>query len=73
MYTNKSLYEEEYIRNRVLTTLLKKLSLEDYEVDQVLKGSENSMINSLVKLFAVCITWNFIRSGRLINYIFSFH
>ncbi|KAJ6217957.1 hypothetical protein RDWZM_009114 [Blomia tropicalis] len=55
MYTNKSLYEEEYIRNRVLTTLLKKLSLEDYEVDQVLKGSENSMINSLVKLFALSL------------------
>lgn len=48
--------QEECLRNRWLSSLLRKLSLDGYEVDAALEESEKKIINSLIKLFAVgCI------------------
>lgn len=51
----KSKYEEECIRNRWLGSLLKRLSLDNYDVEDSLDQSEKQVINSLIKLFALAL------------------
>lgn len=45
--------QEEIIRSRWLSTLLKKLSTDGYDVDTSLEDADKKVINSLIKLFAV--------------------
>lgn len=51
--TQKGQYEENYLRNRFAESLLKRLSLDGYDIDNALTSAEKSIVNSLLKLFAV--------------------
>ncbi|KAH9425122.1 chromosome transmission fidelity 4 [Dermatophagoides pteronyssinus] len=51
----KSKHEEECIRNRWLCSLLKRLSLDNYDVEDSLDQAEKQVINSLIKLFAIAL------------------
>lgn len=51
--TQKSKYEESYLRNRLAVSLLKRLSLDGYDIDDALNAAKKSVIYSLLKLFAV--------------------
>ncbi|OTF81844.1 WD domain containing protein, partial [Euroglyphus maynei] len=51
----KSKHEEECIRNRWLCSLLKRLSLDNYDVEDSLDQAEKQVINSLIKLFALSL------------------
>lgn len=54
LFTNKAKHEEEAIRSRWLGSLLKRLSTDGYDVDTALEDADKRVINSLIKLFAVC-------------------
>lgn len=48
--------QDQCIRSRWLSSLLRKLSLDGYDVDSTLQESQKKLINSLIKLFAVSHT-----------------
>ncbi|CAG2109174.1 unnamed protein product, partial [Medioppia subpectinata] len=55
MFTAKGKHEEEHIRNQMLSSLLKKLSKDGFDVDSNLEECNRNIINSLIKLFAMAL------------------
>ncbi|KAF7495833.1 WD repeat and HMG-box DNA-binding protein 1 [Sarcoptes scabiei] len=53
--SSKTQQEEQCLRSRWLCSLLRRLSLDGYEIGEMLDDAEKLTINSLIKLFAIAL------------------